>query len=104
MSGDALRKVKTGDPLRIPAGAYNAFVDAAVDHRRRQHDESREPQRLRRDNDVILVLNSTPVACRKYRANATTRLSYLDFLTASNAFQGLERENKKQQEAKPEAV
>jgi len=59
MSGDALRKVKSGDPLRIPAGAYNAFVDAAVDLRRRQHEESREPQRLRRDGDVILVLNST---------------------------------------------
>ena len=28
MSGD-LRKVRTGDPLRIPARAYNAFVDAA---------------------------------------------------------------------------
>ena len=28
MSGD-LHKVRTGEPLRIPARAYNAFVDAA---------------------------------------------------------------------------
>jgi len=33
MSGDALRKVRTGEPLRIPAAAYNAFVDAAVTNR-----------------------------------------------------------------------
>ncbi len=72
MSGDSLRKVKTGDPLRIPAGAYNAFVDAAVDHRRRQHDESREPQRLRRDNDVILVLNSTESTVPRFGVLAIT--------------------------------
>ncbi len=33
---DDLRKVRIGQPLRIPAGAYNAFVDAAVDLRSRQ--------------------------------------------------------------------
>ena len=33
---DDLRKVRSGQPLRIPAGAYNAFVDAAVDLRTRQ--------------------------------------------------------------------
>ena len=29
--GDALRKVKPGDPLAIPAEAFNAFIDAARD-------------------------------------------------------------------------
>ncbi|MCC6906856.1 MAG: hypothetical protein IT430_02855 [Phycisphaerales bacterium] len=72
MSGDSLRKVKSGDPLRIPAGAYNAFVDAAVDLRRRQHEESREPQRLRRDNDVILVLNSTGSTVNRFGVLAIT--------------------------------
>jgi len=33
---DDLRKVRSGDPLRLPARSYNAFVDAAVDLRRRQ--------------------------------------------------------------------
>jgi len=28
-TGDTLKKVQPGDPLRIPAGAYNAFVDTA---------------------------------------------------------------------------
>ena len=31
MSGDAMRKVRSGEPLVIPAAAYNAFVDAAID-------------------------------------------------------------------------
>ena len=66
MSGDSLRKVRTGDPLNIPAGAYNAFVDAAVDLRQRQHDAAREPQRLRRDNDVILLLNSTASTVNRF--------------------------------------
>ncbi len=34
--GDDLRKVRPGDPLRVPARAYNAFVDAALDLKRRQ--------------------------------------------------------------------
>ncbi|MCC6907176.1 MAG: hypothetical protein IT430_04475 [Phycisphaerales bacterium] len=72
MSGDSLRKVKSGDPLRIPAGAYNAFVDAAIDLRQRQHEESREPQRLQRDNDVILVLNSTASTVNRFGVLAIT--------------------------------
>ncbi len=72
MSGDSLRKVKSGDPLNIPAAAYNAFVDAAVDLRQRQHEESREPQRLRRDNDVILVLNSTGSTVNRFGVLAIT--------------------------------
>jgi hypothetical protein len=59
MSGEALKKVRTGDPLRIPARAYNAFVDAAVDLRHRQQAQEREAHRLRRDTDVVLVRNST---------------------------------------------
>ena len=35
-TGDAFRKVQTGQPLRIPAAAYNAFVDAAVDLQQRR--------------------------------------------------------------------
>ena len=28
--GDTLRKVQAGDPLAIPAGTFNTFVDAAA--------------------------------------------------------------------------
>ena len=34
---DPLRKVNPGDPQRIPAAAYNAFIDAAREARNRQH-------------------------------------------------------------------
>ena len=30
---DVLKKVQSGDKLRIPAAAYNAFVDTAMDHK-----------------------------------------------------------------------
>ncbi|HOQ06090.1 MAG TPA: hypothetical protein PKY88_12855 [Anaerohalosphaeraceae bacterium] len=33
----SLKKVKPGDKLQIPAAVYNAFVDAALDFRSRQH-------------------------------------------------------------------
>lgn len=33
MSGNGLNKVTPGQPLKIPATAYNAFVDAALAHR-----------------------------------------------------------------------
>ena len=36
--GDAFRKVKRGESLRIPATAYNAFIDAALAHQRTQQD------------------------------------------------------------------
>ncbi len=72
MSGDSLRKVRTGDPLNIPAGAYNAFIDAAVDLRQRQHNAAGDPQRLRRDNDVILVSNSTGSTVGRFGVLAIT--------------------------------
>ena len=33
--GDAFKKVKSGDTLRIPAATFNAFIDAAQAHRNR---------------------------------------------------------------------
>jgi hypothetical protein len=31
--GDTLKKVQSGDPLRIPASTFNTFIDAAIAHR-----------------------------------------------------------------------
>ncbi len=38
--GDSLKKVKSGDPLVIPAATYNTFVDAARDYLARQQDQA----------------------------------------------------------------
>lgn len=57
--GDALKKVTAGEPLRIPAQAYNAFVDAAVDLRRRQQRPARDPMRAMRQTGIVLVRNDS---------------------------------------------
>ncbi len=38
--GDILRQVRPGDPLVIPAAAYNTFVDADHDYLARQQDQA----------------------------------------------------------------
>lgn len=57
--GDPLKKVTAGEPLRIPAQAYNAFVDAAVDLRRRQQRTARDPMRAMRQTGIVLVRNDS---------------------------------------------
>ncbi|MHC4083452.1 MAG: hypothetical protein ACYSU2_19240 [Planctomycetota bacterium] len=58
MSGD-LRKVRTGDPLRIPARAYNAFVDAAHLARRIDADTGAGPALPGAQEHLILVRNES---------------------------------------------
>ncbi|MCG3179670.1 MAG: hypothetical protein BIFFINMI_02011 [Phycisphaerae bacterium] len=56
---EALRKVKPGDPLRIPAATFNAFVDAAEDLRRRQHDQFTGMQPDGRQTGVVPIKNNS---------------------------------------------
>jgi hypothetical protein len=56
---DHLRKVQTGDPLRIPALAYNAFVDSAIDYKNRMSGPTRSPNGGLSDAAVLLVRNDT---------------------------------------------
>lgn len=56
---DPLKKVRAGDPLNIPATAYNAFVDAALAARRGQLDRAGGPIASRPDAGIILVSNAT---------------------------------------------
>mgnify|MGYP005852583313 CR=1 FL=1 len=57
--GDALKKVQAGQPLRIPAAAYNAFVDAARDFHDRQRRTEGQGKPLFRQSGIILVKNAT---------------------------------------------
>jgi hypothetical protein len=53
---DAFRKVKSGDPLVIPAAAYNAMLDAAVANMRSQG----KPSQVRGEQSLhVLVRNET---------------------------------------------
>jgi len=56
---DPLRKVRTGEPLRIPAGAYNAFVDAAHLARRVDPDALRDPALPAAHEHLVWVRNDS---------------------------------------------
>ena len=57
-----MHKVASGEPLRIPAATYNAFIDAAEDFKRRQQEQSRTKGRNVRHTGVVLVKNTTGAA------------------------------------------
>jgi hypothetical protein len=57
--GDPLKKVQDGDRLRIPAAAYNAFVDAARKIRAEQQGVGAKPLRSTRSTSIVLVQNNS---------------------------------------------
>ena len=57
--GDTLKKVQSGQKLKISASAYNAFVDAALDYQRTQRDAVSETRPLARQADLVLVRNDS---------------------------------------------
>lgn len=61
--GDSFKKVQAGWPLNIPAEAYNAFVDAAIANKNRQHDRASSVAPIWRDSTIVRIKNnsSSPV-------------------------------------------
>lgn len=70
--GDAFRKVRAGQPLTIPATAYNAFVDAAVDQRSRERDSRGGAGTDLMPRGVVLVRNDSAETIEPYHALAIT--------------------------------
>lgn len=56
---DPFRKVRPGQKLRIPAEAYNAFIDAALAERRRRHSLAADGREWGNGQTVVLVQNQT---------------------------------------------
>ena len=56
---DALRKVQSGQALVIPAAAYNAFVDAALDYRQRASRVGQVARPAFRQSSIVLVRNDS---------------------------------------------
>jgi len=56
---DALRKVRSGQKLSIPAAAYNTFIDAAVDYRRRTAGIGQQAEPSVRQSGIVLVHNGS---------------------------------------------
>lgn len=56
---DGLKKVQSGQPLVIPASAYNAFIDAAVDFRQRTAHLGQGAQPSFPQASIVLVRNDS---------------------------------------------
>jgi hypothetical protein len=54
-----LKKVQSGQPLSIPAVDYNAFIEAALDYRRRSADQGQTPQGAPLQAGMVQVRNNT---------------------------------------------
>lgn len=57
--GDAMKKVRTGDPLVVPAQAYNAFIDAAKDFHQRTTHLGQQATPGYRSAGIVLVKNES---------------------------------------------
>ncbi|MEX0744877.1 MAG: hypothetical protein WD118_04680 [Phycisphaeraceae bacterium] len=57
--GDTLKKVQTGQPLKIPAQAYNAFIDTARAHAQREQDRHRHASPPGSGAGTVLVRNDS---------------------------------------------
>jgi hypothetical protein len=55
----SLEKVKSGDPLVVPAATYNTFVDAARDYLARQQDQAQSARPGGRHSGIVLVRNDS---------------------------------------------
>jgi hypothetical protein len=66
MAGDALRKVAPGETLRIPAGAYNAFIDAAVDFQRRQREQGSQAKDVQQIPGTVYIRNDSGADRARY--------------------------------------
>jgi hypothetical protein len=55
----AMKKVQSGDPLVIPAGTFNTFVDAARDFQQRQRSQQQRPCSSFTDRSTVLLRNDS---------------------------------------------
>lgn len=65
-----LPKVKDGQPLKIPADTYNAFVDAAIYTRAQTNPTRQKSRELPYAGDVILVKNVSGDSLDRFQAVA----------------------------------
>jgi hypothetical protein len=63
---DAFKKVQSGQPLAIPAAAFNAFLDAADDLRRRQQSRHQDSQPHWPQAGIVRVKNASGTARERF--------------------------------------
>ena len=84
--GDAFRKVRSGEPLAIPANTFNAFIDAAIAHRQQQNvGGGRLP--AYRQASIVLVRNDSEADVGQFGVLGISGVVF-DPATALEGFQG----------------
>jgi len=84
--GDAFRKVRSGDPLAIPANTFNAFIDAAIAHRQQQNVGGGR-QSAYRQASIVLVRNDSGTDVGQFGVLGISGVVF-DPATALEGFQG----------------
>ena len=59
--GDQFRKVQPGDPLKIPAEAWNALVDLSQQQKNQRHDQQSKDEGSSRQTTLAKVRNQTGI-------------------------------------------
>ena len=57
--GDHLKKVQSGDPLRIPVATFNTMIDTARDHQQRQQGREQTSFPAFRQSGIVLARNDS---------------------------------------------
>ena len=68
--GDSFKKVQTGQPLKIPAAAYNAFLDAAKAHQQQQ--QIGQAGQASSRGHLVLVRNNSAATVDRFGVLAIT--------------------------------
>ncbi len=64
--GDQFRKVQPGDPLKIPAEAWNALVDLSRLQKNQRHDQLAEAEGTSRQTTLAKVRNQTGIDLERF--------------------------------------
>ena len=64
--GDHLKKVQSGDPLKIPAATFNTFIDAARDFQARTSNRGRNVEPGFRRSGIVPVKNASGTDCGRF--------------------------------------
>ena len=71
-TGDPLKKVKSGDPFRIPAATFNCFVDAARAHAEGRQQQLQTPAVQTPSSGIVLLRNDSGDDIDRYNVLAVS--------------------------------
>ena len=63
---DILRKVQSGDPLKIPAATFNTFVDSARDYLQRQQGTGGKATQTFRQTGIVPIKNASDADAARF--------------------------------------